>query len=234
MSADLGISPAVARKIQGAGSDFKVPSDPPEFIRRLSREEWMEQYGEVLASEEYFEGKDPNWPHNPQSWWYKEVGRAEVEEPLWMRSEYHIPELDCPANKDRHELPLDQRSERPLWAERMGLTGKTPNPQSSTIYGHRREYLPSQKTDARSKYERYQPGYQRIIDDEIPDTSDPPDGRFWTAGVAQGVTTNPYERRLAISGRRKPIVIGPRSATVVVDGEGHTLANAVKDMAWLQ
>jgi len=83
------------------------------------------------------------------------------------------------------------------------------------------------------QYERYQPSYQRIINDEIPDTADPPDGRFWKAGIAQGVPTNPYEKRLAISGRRKPIVSGPNSISVVVDGEGHTLANVVRDASWL-
>ena len=50
------------------------------------------------------------------------------------------------------------------------------------------------------QYERYQPGYERIKNEEIPDMADPPDGRFWKAGVAQGVTTHPYEKRLAISG----------------------------------
>lgn len=84
------------------------------------------------------------------------------------------------------------------------------------------------------QYDRYQPLYQRIVNDEIPDTAAPPDGRFWKAGVAQGVTTNPYERRMALSGHRKPIVIGPKSIQVVVDGEGHTLANMVRDVAWTQ
>ena len=82
-------------------------------------------------------------------------------------------------------------------------------------------------------YERYQPDYQRVTNEEIPDTSDPPDGRFWKAGVAQGMSTNPYEKRLAVSGRRKPIVMGPRSISVIVDGEGHTLGNVTRDVAWL-
>lgn len=234
MNSNIDTQNSAAKKIVDAGSDFKVPKDPPEYVRSLSKEEWMEEYGEVLASEEYFESRDPKWHQNPQSWWYREVGRAGSEAPLWMRTQWHLPELDCPADGDRHELPPDLRSSRPLWAERMGLTGNPPKPQTTTIYGHRREYLPSQKTDARSKYERYQPAYHRVLNDEIPDTSDPPDGRFWTAGIAQGVSTNPYERRLAISGRRKPIVIGPQSIAVIVDGEGHTLANAVRDVAWLQ
>jgi len=187
--------------------------------------------------------------------------------------QWHIPELDCPPGGDRGSVPIDERDAKPLWAERMGLSGSKQGAQSSTVYGHRREYLPSQKVDARSmvsgafhfmelhtsnhmhcllglgskffdaftfpsitplQYERYQPSYQRIINEELPDTADPPDGRFWKAGVAQGVTTNPYEKRLAISGRRKPIVVGPHSISVVVDGEGHTLANAVRDVAWLQ
>lgn len=73
-----------------------------------------------------------------------------------------------------------------------------------------------------------------MLNEELPDVSDPADGRFWKAGVAQGMTTDPYEKRLAISGRRKPIVVGPRSISVVVDGESHTLANTVRDVAWLQ
>ena len=62
----------------------------------------------------------------------------------------------------------------------------------------------------------------------------PADGRYWVAGVAQGVSANPYERRLVTSARRKPVVVGPRSIAVVVDGEGHTLAGAVTDVAWLK
>lgn len=34
-----------------------------------------------------------------------------------------------------------------------------------------------------------------------------PDGRYWKAGVAQGVSANPYEKRLVTSARRKPIVV---------------------------
>ena len=47
----------------------------------------MEKYGEVLASEKFFEQKDPNWAQNQASWWYKEVGRAGEDPPLWMRSQ---------------------------------------------------------------------------------------------------------------------------------------------------
>ena len=50
------------------------------------------------------------------------------------------------------------------------------------------------------QYERYQPGYGRVVNDELPDVSDPADGRFWKAGVAQGLTTHPYEKRLVVSG----------------------------------
>ena len=60
------------------------------------------------------------------------------------------------------------------------------------------------------------------------------DGRYWKSGVAQGVSANPYERRLVTSARRKPIVLGPRTAAVIVDGESHTLGRAVTDVAWLQ
>lgn len=269
MSKDIGINPDKARKIQDDGSEFKLPSASRDELRSMSREEWMEKYGEVLASEQYFERKDPNWAQNKSSWWYQEVGRAAEEPPLWMRNQvsstysqyfypnttflssltrlvqltlnihplvplqWHIPDLDCPAGGDRSTTPLDQRPAKPLWAERMNLTGSKQGEQSATIYGHRQEYLPANKASARSMYERYQPAYQRIINEEIPDTSDPPDGRFWKSGVAQGVSTNPYEKRLAISGRRKPIVVGPRSISVVVDGEGHTLANVARDVAWL-
>lgn len=34
-----------------------------------------------------------------------------------------------------------------------------------------------------------------------------PDGRYWKAGMAQGVSANPYEKRLVTSARRKPIVV---------------------------
>ena len=72
-----------------------------------------------------------------------------------------------------------------------------------------------------------------MLNDELPDAADPPDGRYWKAGVAQGVSANPYEKRLVTSARRKPIVVGPRSVAVVVDGESHTLGGAVTDVAWL-
>lgn len=52
--------------------------------------------------------------------------------------------------------------------------------------------------------------------------------------MAQGISADPYEKRLVTSGRRKPIVVGPRTAAVVVDGESHTLGAAVCDVAWLQ
>ena len=48
---------------------------------------------------------------------------------------------------------VDQRRKEgrtPLWAERLGLAGGRRGEQSATIYGHRAEYRPSQKTDARS------------------------------------------------------------------------------------
>ena len=48
------------------------------------------------------------------------------------------------------------------------------------------------------------------------------------------MSANPYERRLVTSARRKPIVLGPRTAAVIVDGESHTLGRAVTDVAWLQ
>jgi len=233
MNKNLGVNSEAARKIQSDGSEFKLPDASRDELRSMTREEWMEKYGEILANEEHFERKNPNWAQNHASWWYKEVGRAGIEPPLWMQSQWHIPELDFSADGDRIATPVDKRPNKPLWAERMNLSGSKQGDQSTTIYGHRQEYLPSHKVNARSMYERYQPSYHRIVNEELPDTSDPPDGRFWKAGVAQGVSTNPYEKRLAISGRRKPIVVGPRSISVVIDGEGHTLANSVRDVAWL-
>ena len=235
-SSGVGIDSEAARRIRDDGSEFKLPGAPREELRQLTREEWLRRFGDVLTSERHFEDQDPNWAQNPSSWWYKETGRGGPDPPLWMRPSWHLPDLDCRPTGDRCTAPIDQRhqEQQPLWAERMGLTGGKQGHQSATIYGHRREYCPAHKTDARSLYERYQPAYQRIVNEEIPDTADPPDGRFWKAGVAQGVATNPYEQRLALSGRRKPIVIGPRSISVVVDGEGHTLANVVRDVSWLQ
>lgn len=235
MSKNVGINVEAARKIYDSGSEFKLPDASRDELRSMSKKEWMEKYGEVLASEQRFEKKHADWVfEHSDSWWYKAVDRSGNTPPLWMQESWHFPELDCPAGRDRHETPVDSRGEKPLWAEQMNLRGSKQGYQMKTIYGHRAEYKPAEKTFARSSYERYQPSLDRITRDEIPDTADPPDGRFWKAGVAQGVTTNPYEKRLAISGRRKPIVIGKRSINVVVDGEGHTLANVVRDVAWLQ
>lgn len=226
--------------IEDGGSHVEVPKVPRDEMTQLTREEWLERYGDVLQSEEKYLARDPNWVTNTSSWWYKTTGRDGPEPPLWMKEEWHLPELDFQPGADRHTSTVDCRAardddgseERPLWAERMNRTGDKQGPSSATIFGHRREYLPASKSGARSMYDRYQPSYQRIVNDEIPDTAAPPDGRFWKAGIAQGVTTNPYERRMALSGHRKPIVIGPRSINVIVDGEGHTLANMVRDVAW--
>lgn len=51
-------------------------------------------------------------------------------------------------------------------------------------------------------YGRYQASYERLRREELPDTSDPADGRFWKAGVAQGVSTDPYHKWLAMSGKQ--------------------------------
>lgn len=59
-------------------------------------------------------------------------------------------ELDYPTQGDRHTAPVDSREETPLWAERMNLKGEAQGPQSSTIFGHRQEYLPGSKSRARS------------------------------------------------------------------------------------
>ena len=113
----------------------------------------MRQYGDVHRSEAWFEARTPNWAYDPQSWWYKSTGRAGAEQPLWMRRAWHLPELDCPPGRDRHDATLDERAkrgERPLWAERMNLRGPAQGGQAATVYGHRREYKPTEKTEARS------------------------------------------------------------------------------------
>ena len=43
-----------------------------------------------------------------------------------------------------------------------------------------------------------------------------------------------FSVRWLCAARRKPIVLGPNSISVVVDGETHTLANVVRDNAWAQ
>ena len=114
----------------------------------------MRRYGEVHQSEAFFEKKTPRWNYNPDSWWYHCVGRENGKDPLWMRREWHLPELDCPPGKDRHRETIDDRRRGsdtpPLWAQRMNLSGNFQGNQSATIYGHRREYKPTEKTDARS------------------------------------------------------------------------------------
>ena len=223
-------------QIEDGGSHAVVPKVAQADMAAMTEEEWMATYGDVLQSELRYLERDPEWAENRSSWWYRTTGRDGPEPPLWMRESWHMPDLDFQSGADRHMSTVDSRcedgGERPLWAERMNLSGEKQGPSSATIFGHRREYLPANKSGARSMYDRYQPSYQRLVNDEIPDTAAPPDGRFWKSGVAQGVTTNPYERRMALSGHRKPIVIGPRSISVVVDGEGHTLANMVRDVAW--
>lgn len=146
----IGVDAAAASKISDAASEFKLPDGALKDLSKLSKEEWLERYGEVYASELKFNRNDPDWDKNPESWWFKEVGRAGGDVPLWMKQHYHIPELDCPPGQDRQQTPLDERPEKPMWAERMNLTGSKQGPQSATIYGHRKEYLPTQKTGSRS------------------------------------------------------------------------------------
>lgn len=236
MSKGPEIDAAAARKLADACSEFKLPKASEDELRSLSRDEWMARYGGVLQSEQWFDSKAPEWNYDKNSWWFQSVGRDGDNQPLWMRQQWHMPELDCPSGRDPQEKTVDERAAEgraPLWAERMGLSGSRQGPQSATIYSHRSEYKPSQKTEARSMYERYQPDFERVVNDELPDASDPPDGRYWKAGVAQGISADPYEKRLVTSGRRKPIVVGPRTIAVVVDGESHTLGAAVSDVAWL-
>lgn len=115
----------------------------------MDRQQWMEQFGEVHSSEQWFEQRDPDWAANPDSWWFRMAGRGGAQQPLWMQREWRMAHLDCPPGGDRHTEPLDDRAERPLWAERMNLSGSQ-GKQASTIYSHRREYTPTEKTDARS------------------------------------------------------------------------------------
>jgi DNA-directed RNA polymerase subunit L len=225
------VSLLVNPHIEGGGAHFDVPK-PEANPSSMTKEAWMAAYGTVLQSELHYLARDPDWATDPTSWWYRATGRAGESPPLWMRDEWHMADLDYKDGGDRHTTTVDQRQAENLWTERMNLNGEAQGGPSSTIYGHRQEYQPAAKSVSRSMYDRYQPSYQRIVDEEIPDTAAPPDGRFWAAGVAQGVTTNPYEKRMALSGHRKPIVIGPNSISVVVDGEGHTLANVVADVAW--
>ena len=117
-------------------------------------------------------------------------------------------------------------------AERVGLTGGTAPYQSATVYEHRAEYLPSQVSGPATMHGRFQPSFSRIQGQEIPDRTDRPDGRFWLAGVAQGQVTDPYRRGVSGIGRRKPIVLGPRTISAVVDGESHTLGNVYREVAW--
>ncbi len=88
---DIGINSEAARKIQDAGSEFKLPGASREELRGMTREEWMEKYGDVLASEQFFQDKDPKWVEDQQSWWYKEVGRAGQDPPLWMKKQVRFP-----------------------------------------------------------------------------------------------------------------------------------------------
>lgn len=236
MSKGPEVDAAAARKVADACSEFKLPKASEDELKSLTREQWMAQYGGVLQSEEWFEGKAPGWNYDKNSWWFQSVGRGGSNQPLWMQQQWHMPDLDCPTGRDPQTKTVDARcaeGHTPLWAERMNLTGSRQGQQSTTIYGHRSEYLPSQKTEARSMYERYQPAFERILNEELPDASDPPDGRYWKAGVAQGISADPYHKRLVTSGRRKPVVVGLRSAAVIVDGESHTLGAAVTDVAWL-
>ena len=223
--------PRVTPKIEGDGSHFDLPKAAAN-PSSMTKEEWMAAYGTILESERQALAADPDWATNQASWWYRMTGRDGENPPLWMQNEWHLSALDYRDGGDRYMTTIDRRQEENLWTERMNLSGEAQGGPSSTIYGHRQEYLPAAKSVSRGMYDRYQPSYQRIVNDEIPDTAAPPDGRFWAAGVAQGVSTNPYEKRMALSGHRKPIVIGPNGISVVVDGEGHTLANVLRDVAW--
>lgn len=119
----------------------------------MSREEWMQSFGAPLASESWFYSHRPGWYDDPNSRWMQDCGREGGKEPLWMRREWHMPELDCPPGRDRADRTLDERKragEVPLWAQRMNLSGGRQGDQCATIYGLRAMYKPTEKTDARS------------------------------------------------------------------------------------
>lgn len=46
-------------------------SRPPlqEELRGMTREQWMQAYGGVLQSEQWFDAKSPGWNYDPKSWW---------------------------------------------------------------------------------------------------------------------------------------------------------------------
>lgn len=93
---NIGVNAEAASKILDSGSEFKLPEASRDDLRAMSREEWMDKFGEVYASEQHFEAKDPNWAENERSWWYQESGRAGDEPPLWMRKQVtntHLPYL---------------------------------------------------------------------------------------------------------------------------------------------
>ena len=41
---------------------------PQHELRAMSREQWMQQYGGVLQSEQWFDKKAPAWNYDPESW----------------------------------------------------------------------------------------------------------------------------------------------------------------------
>ena len=45
-----------------------LPAPLQDELRTMSREQWMQQYGGVVQSEEYFEKKAPGWNYDKNSW----------------------------------------------------------------------------------------------------------------------------------------------------------------------
>lgn len=41
---------------------------PQDELRSMSRKQWMQQYGGVLQSEQWFDKKAPAWNYDPESW----------------------------------------------------------------------------------------------------------------------------------------------------------------------
>lgn len=208
----------------------------------LTREEWNARYGDSLVAEEAFEARHAGWSQGGPSPWAREVGlQGEATLPPWAEPEAATsgaaePDAEArlrggpgvPAG-DRESLPPLSRDPVPLWAQRIGTRGApAPLQAPATVFAHRAEYGPGLPG-----VPRYQPGAERVSAGEVPSVTDPPDGRFWLAGVAQGAIADPYRDPGAGGGaaaaRRKPIVLGPRSASAVVDGETHTLGLIFKD-----
>lgn len=202
-------------------------------LASMSEDEWMRRFGSSLRAQLAFDHKHPGWASDPEGWWAQHVRRSPSSGSASKSGQHHS-EMDGDPDRDRvaGSLPLHRRADRPLWAERIGTRDPLPAPQSTSIFGHRAEYLPGNSCGPPAMRGRYQPSYQRIAAHELPEHTELPDGRFWLAGVAQGAILDPSQPRAGAVARRKPIELTPDAACVVVDGESHTLGIVFRDLAW--